>query len=254
MVMTTSASGEKGIGADARPEPACGTRSTGNAVPTQPTARTRVAFCYRVRGDVRFISHHDSMRMFQRALARAGLPLRFSAGFNPHPRISIPVPRPVGVASEAEVMVAEFADAVDADVALERLQAQMPEGVSLYAARLLGPQERPAPEAVRYRWTPESIDADALAVRVRQFLSSDVVTVSRITDKSGAARPLDVRPLVEHMEVRDGALEFVVRVTPTGTARPAEIIAALGLDAESVMHQFCRLEIRWTSTSQLSSP
>ncbi|GAF87148.1 unnamed protein product, partial [marine sediment metagenome] len=66
-----------------------------------PAQRERWVFGYDVDGDLRFISHHDMLRLFARSLARAALPVRFSEGFNPHPRLSIPLPRPVGVASQA---------------------------------------------------------------------------------------------------------------------------------------------------------
>ena len=66
--------------------------------------REKWAFEFSVTGDLRFISHRDTVRVFQRALARAALPVAYSEGFNPHPRLSLPLPRAVGVASEAELM------------------------------------------------------------------------------------------------------------------------------------------------------
>ena len=69
------------------------------------TGRCRCALEYTIGGDLRFISHRDTLRLFQRAVARAALPVRFTEGFNPHPRMMIPLPRPVGVASQAETLV-----------------------------------------------------------------------------------------------------------------------------------------------------
>ena len=70
--------------------------------------RLRIRFC---RGEaVRFISHLDLTRLWQRALNRAGMPLAYSEGFNPHPRISLAAPLALGVTSETELM----------DIVLER--------------------------------------------------------------------------------------------------------------------------------------
>ena len=76
------------------------------------SVRETWAFAFSVTGDLRFISHRDTIRVFQRALARASLPVRYSEGFNPHPRLSLPLPRPVGVASEAEIIIVEFDQAM----------------------------------------------------------------------------------------------------------------------------------------------
>ena len=73
----------------------------------------RWVFTFSVTGDLRFISHRDTLRLLQRAVARADLPVRFSEGYNPHPRIAIPLPRPVGVASDDEAVVIEFERIID---------------------------------------------------------------------------------------------------------------------------------------------
>ena len=61
------------------------------------------------------------MRLFRRAVVRAGLPVSYSQGFNPHARISAPLPRPVGMASQAELVMVWMTEPVELDAALERL-------------------------------------------------------------------------------------------------------------------------------------
>ena len=78
-----------------------------------PDVRHRWVFAFQVDGDLRFVSHHDMLRLFRRALARAEVPMRFSQGFNPHPRMSLPLPRPVGMASETEALMIETECDVD---------------------------------------------------------------------------------------------------------------------------------------------
>src|SRR3989304_8362378 len=90
--------------------------------------RHRWLFAYSIDGDLRFISHHDTLRLFRRAMARANLPVRYSEGFNPHPRIMIPLPRPVGIASQAEAIVVETELPIDPDEALQQLRRHTPVG------------------------------------------------------------------------------------------------------------------------------
>ena len=80
-----------------------------------PDVRHRWVFAFQVDGDLRFVSHQDMLRLFRRALARAEVPVRLTQGFNPHPRMSLPLPRPVGMASEAEVLMIETERDVDPD-------------------------------------------------------------------------------------------------------------------------------------------
>ncbi|MHC4716562.1 MAG: TIGR03936 family radical SAM-associated protein, partial [Planctomycetota bacterium] len=70
---------------------------------------------FTVTGDPRFLSHHDLMRLMARAAARAGMPLKHSAGFNPRPKLSLVLPRPVGVASRCELMAVQLTRPVDPD-------------------------------------------------------------------------------------------------------------------------------------------
>ncbi len=63
-----------------------------------------LAVRFKVEGSLRFLSHAETLRLLQRACVRAGLALRYSEGFNPHPKFSLPLPRPVGVESEDELL------------------------------------------------------------------------------------------------------------------------------------------------------
>lgn len=207
--------------------------------------RHRWAFAFSVTGDVRFISHHDTLRMFRRALARASLPVRFSEGFNPHPRMMIPLPRPVGVASDAEMLVVEFEREIDGDEALSRLQRQTPSGIEILEARRLRSGERLEARSVAYRLdrgpdAPEGLDA-----RIRSVLESNVIVVERVDHKSGRMRSVDIGPYLADMRLGGDAIEFVLRVTEGGTAKPAEIAGLLGYDPDSINHRIQRIEVQW---------
>ena len=202
-------------------------------------------FAYSIDGDLRFISHHDTLRLFRRALARADLPVRHSEGFNPHPRIMIPLPRPVGVASRAEVIVVETERPIDPDDALQRLERHTPEGIRMLSARRLAPGEQLRPIQVRYHLEASSTSTQELSSRVRDLLASDVAVVERVDPKNPKGRSFDVRPFVAQMQVVEDGVEFTLRVSQDGTAKPAEVAGLLGYEAATINHRIRRLEVQW---------
>jgi radical SAM-linked protein len=209
------------------------------------TARHRCLFRFSVDGDLRFISHHDTLRLLRRALARADLPVRFSEGFNPHPRMSLPWPRPVGVASDDEALVVEFERAIDRDEALLRLNAQMPRGVRVLDARQLEEGEHVRPELLRYRLDLNGEADEGLADRARSLLEAEKLPVQRIDAAGGQAKTVDIRPYLVDLAVHENRLEFTVRVMGTGSARPAELTRLLSLEPSAVNHRIRRIAVEW---------
>jgi radical SAM-linked protein len=206
--------------------------------------RCRCAFGFRIEGDLRFLSHRDVLRLFARAVARAALPVRFTEGFNPHPRITLPLPRPVGVASEDETLIVEFAEPVDPEDASDRLAGQVPAGLSMVTARLLQPAERLQPIEVDYRLDLGGDPPTDLEARMAQLEGADVLEVERSILKKGQHRIVDIRPYLGDLRVDGDAVTFTLRVTDAGTAKPAEVAALLGLDPGAINHRIRRLEVR----------
>lgn len=215
-----------------------------------PDVRHRWVFAFQVDGDLRFVSHHDMLRLFRRALARAEVPVRFTQGFNPHPRMSLPLPRPVGMASETEVLMIETECDADPDDMLGRLQRHTPPDLQMVSARRLALRERVEPEFVRYRFCPEQMPRSSdlsndLKTKVRLVLDAETIEVERTKPGNEAKRVIDIRPYIENISVVDDAVEFTLRVTQSGTARPSEVVGALGYGTESINHQIRRIDVRW---------
>lgn len=207
--------------------------------------RHSLMFEFAIDGDLRFISHHDTLRLFRRACARADLPLRFSQGFNPQPKLTLPLPRPVGVASSAEVLVIELDEPVQPDEALSRLRRQMPDGITLRAARAVPPGQKPAPDAVRYRLELQGEPADDINQRIQHMMDADTLHSERTNPKNETVRSVDIRPFLLGIDMQDNAVEFTLRVTGGGSARPGEIAALLGLDARYSNLRIRRMEVKW---------
>jgi len=203
------------------------------------------AIKYAIDGDLKFISHHDTLRLFRRAFARAELPVQYSQGFNPHPRMTIPLPRPLGIASDDEVVVVQLSREIDADDARVRIRQCLPDGMMLHGIRKLAPGERLVPDSVRYRFAIEGDSVSDLATRAKNIMDAAELPVTREHHDGGKASTLNVRPFIIGVQPADQNIEFELRVTGTGSARPAEIVGLLGFDTHNVNHRIRRLEVRW---------
>ncbi len=212
---------------------------------TQPQERYRQAIDFAVDGDIRFLAHRDMVRLFARAAVRGGLSLCYSEGFNPHPRVSLPLPRPVGVSSDAERVLLEQSEPIGPDETLRRLKAQVPEGITLTRVLPLAPGERCVPVSVVYRINLPVPDPSAIQDRAAALLGSASISVRRTDHKTGRAKDVDIRPCLARLTVDDGGVEMELSVTNGIMARPAEVVDLLGLEAEQVNARTRRLEVEW---------
>src|SRR5437588_3260764 len=150
---------------------------------------------YAKRGRLRFTSHRDVARAFERALRRAGIPMAYSQGFNPHPRISWAGAAPTGVASEAEYVEIQLVEQVDPDTVRLELDAALPEGLDVLRVVPAAPGSlADCLEASLWRIELPGVDPRTLAEAADRLLAAERVDVQRLT-KDGR-RTMDVRPAV----------------------------------------------------------
>ena len=97
----------------------------------EPVTTQHLLVRYAKRGKMRFASHLDVARAFERGVRRAGLPIAYSSGFTPHPKISYAGGAPTGVASEAEYLSLTLTSRTEADAVRERLNAALPDGIDV---------------------------------------------------------------------------------------------------------------------------
>lgn len=193
-----------------------------------PVARYRIR--YAKRGRLRFASHRDFARSFERALRRAGVPMAYSAGFNPHPRISYANAVPTGAASEAEYL--EIATAAELDVSQLRagLGAALPDGFDIEAVVPARPPDLAERlQASVWRIVLPGSDVAAVRTAVEALLAADEVVVTRMTKKG--LRSFNVRADVLRLECEPGAdgcaiLSLVVRHA-VPAVRPDDVLAGL---------------------------
>ena len=199
----------------------------------QPPPVQRIRVRYAKRGRLRFTSHRDFGRAFERAVRRAGVPVAFSSGFSPHPRISYAGASPTGAASEAEyleIALREHADPLDVR---KWLDASLPDGLDVVeAVTATGGTLAERLEASHWRIRLDSVDPEQAAGAVARFLAQDSVEVQRMTKKG--LRTFDCRDAVVSMSAASGEgphppcaiLEVVLR-HGTPSVRPDDVLTGL---------------------------
>jgi radical SAM-linked protein len=191
---------------------------------------------YTKRGPLRFASHRDLARALERALRRAQVPMAFSAGFSPHPKVSYMGAAPTGAASEAEYFEIGLSRRCDPEQVRAALDASLPPGIDVLECVEAGEGTGSLADrldATRWRVDLPGVDAGELTAAVTELLARDEVMVTKRT-KNGT-RDVDARAAVVSASVAEEAgraiLQVVVRqLTPT--VRPDDVMAALAVVAD----------------------
>jgi radical SAM-linked protein len=187
-------------------------------------------FPYRVRftktGRMRFLSHHDLMRLFERALRRSALPLRMTEGYNPHPVIAFPTALGLGIESLDEVLEFELSSWVAPRQIQAALGAELPEGLSVVSAEAFERRRRSFIDFVEYEaFCPGQ--GEGLDAGIREFLAKKEFPVERVSDKG--SKTVEIRQYVMAADHEGDRVLLRVRVTDQGTAKPEEVLRAIGI-------------------------
>ena len=174
-------------------------------------ARYKVRLRLRKDGRARFVAHLEFMTVVHRAVRRAGIPVRFSGGFHPAPRISFPDALPTGVESDAEIIDVELFQPWSAQQTVEALNAELPSGFRVLEGVVLPwrtASSAAMTAAVVYQLTlPETVPAD-LEDRVADFLAAETRVVEKL--KGGKPVAVDLRREVRALELGDGTLRMTL--------------------------------------------
>ncbi|HVS69374.1 MAG TPA: TIGR03936 family radical SAM-associated protein [Mycobacteriales bacterium] len=199
--------------------------------PPPPPVVQRLRVRYTKRGRLRFISHRDFARAFERALHRSGVPIAFSAGFSPHPKVSYAGAAPTGAASEAEYLEIGLAEQRDPEWVRAALDGALPEGLDILAVVPAVPGEPGLAdriEASTWRIELPQVPVEVAAAALADFLALDTLLVDRPT-KDGV-RQVDARAaIVAAWPVETATcatLDVVVRHS-TPAVRPDDVVTAL---------------------------
>lgn len=193
----------------------------------------RLRLTFAKLGPTRFIGHLDLARTLERALNRARIPLAYTQGYNPRPRMQLAAALPLGFTSECEMVDIWLLEQVEPGAARQAIEAKMAPGIEIIdvmQVELSEPalQNRVA-EAEYVAKLNKATDRESLTTSIAHFLAAESVVRER------RGKQYDLRPLVLSLSLTAGApgapdVEMRLSMTPGKTGRPDEVLTALGLD------------------------
>lgn len=192
--------------------------------PTRLIQKTAVRFAK--TGPTIYHSHHDMIRFWERAVQRAGLPLRLTQGFNPRPRLIFPHALGLGIVSRLEEVEIELCSIVPLPEMLERLCRAVTGVLEIVSADALPPVKK-SRQIVASSYLISGLPAEADAAGAAAgIMEQTEITVERRNKEGG--RRLDIRPyLASLVPAGADALALEIRHTPAGSARLDEVTKLL---------------------------
>lgn len=255
--------GTPDLGRPAAPSPKTAAAASAAASPAagaqEITARVRLR--YSRTGRVRFLSHLDFMTLFHRTAVRAGVPVAFSQGFNPHPKISFGPALPVGMESEAEYLDMEIDPLADLLAITKALNRALPQGIRILEARVVPKKAASLSGSIAKHHYAVDVPAERsgdLAGRIVSLLGRSRVLVRR-KDKEK-----NIRPGIASIEARERAegtvLEIVLQEAYGAAPRVQDVLEQLfGMTREEALilqvtrtGAFCRDGDRWIGPMEVA--
>ncbi|WP_169738545.1 TIGR03936 family radical SAM-associated protein [Desulfofalx alkaliphila] len=200
-------------------------------------------------GISRYISHLDLTRVFERAARRAEMPMAYSQGFNPHPKISFAVPLALGVIGEKEFVDMELTVELPPEHIAEQLNKNLPMGIKVVEVRQVGEKEKPLMARVKqasYRMEcplAEEIDTPGVERVVDEILGQRALKVERKV--KGKLKTADIRPGIINLKgyVQKGeiVIETELATGSGGNVRPEELLKELKKAGLPIEYALCRI-------------
>lgn len=203
--------------------------------------RLRVKFS---RGEaVKYVTHLDLMRLWERALLRAGIDLAYSEGFSPHARLSLAAPLAVGVTSSGELLDVFLNTRISPFEFIRRVSEQLPEGIEVHEARDVGLRVPSLQSEVRWgEYEVEldpSVETERARAAIERFLAAETLPWEHLREKE--TRRYDIRSLVQNLWLEEGGpslrLGMRLRLDSGGSGRPEQVVAAMGLPEPLRIHR-----------------
>jgi len=185
------------------------------------------------------------MRALELVLSRAQIPVKYTQGFNPHPRISMPCPRPVGLSARDDLLVLTLTEPVDGDELVGRLNSEAPMGMRFTRAEELASVPHPVKIQCELPIAPDRIDS--VRERIQQLREAESWPVERSAgpdrrDRT-ARRTVDIRPGLEQIDLEDGLVRMTLSGTEGRWAKPAEVLEAIGMDGRADLAVMVRTQV-----------
>lgn len=210
---------------------------------------------FAISGNLRFLSHIEQMAVFQRACVRAGVDMVYTQGFNPHPVLSLPLPRAVGLQSDDDYFCLRLNNSpltFAAQRFKSELSGQMPDGFKLLSVCVSGSNKLPVPLAAEYflplktNLLSDKPKRENLECKIACLLASASLIVERKAEpKRRRVKNVDVRPFIDDIILNENGVSVRCEIYPGGTIRVDEILALLGLCLDDLSGPVRRKSVQW---------
>ncbi len=188
--------------------------------------RQRIRIRFAKQDDLRWLSHRDLLRTWERLIRRANLPLSMTEGFHPKPRMNFPSALAVGITGLDEVVELELCEERTAEGLIEQLPPLCPPGLIIHGVEIVPEGTRkPHVRSVTFEIPVPVERRPALLEKIDALLAE----TSHIVTREQRTEPLDIRPWIEELKIIDGTLQMRLHVQHEGSARPREILEALAV-------------------------
>jgi radical SAM-linked protein len=206
---------------------------------------------FKIEGSLRFISHQEMLRVWQRALLRAIVPVCFSEGFNPHPKISLPLPRSVGIEASDELALVclerDENEPFDENAIVGPLAAQLPDGCILQQVEICDARKSCRPTGAAY-FLPVQVSQEiknAVEKLLLRLAASERITIERRIDENGRSRVVDVTEYINSVEIKNDGVLIDCRISPAGSIRVNEIMSLLHIEPALLAGPVRRDSVQW---------
>lgn len=214
--------------------------------------RRTLVIKFRIHGNLSYLSHRETVSMFERVLSRAGIDLCFTEGFNPRPRLSLPLPRSVGVCSEAEllyVLVGEDVSGAESNLR-EKIVERLPFGCELIEIKLEEGRWTYRADWAEYEFklgsrAGEEEFQSGFKKLCSLLASGEQLYVDRRKGERGESKRIEVSSYIERAELKDDCVLVRCVITPSGTVRIDELLSLLGIGREQLSGPVRRTAAGW---------
>ena len=173
------------------------------------------------------------MRLFERALRRAQIPISMTKGFNPHPRISFPIALQLGIEGQNEIIELELDALIKPTELLKSLEAQLPDGIKITSIETVEHNHKIKLIGVKYAVILEKSKMPS-DIQINNLLNRETANVSRSNGKN--IKTFNIRPTINNIIKTDIGIIIDIKATNQGMVRPKEVLEALDITTKNTFN------------------